>query len=315
MEEYKGIYHNVQDKTKLFEFGAHFKYSELYNALMELQLKEQKENIHLDIEEKEKSSSSKNKHKEEHSHEKKRKKYKLKTHINEHNNRYLNTDINKKDNEKNEFSVIEEENDNKKEAHTRKKHHFITKSVEKIQLPNISSNSIISLQNKVLQTEPHEAIKLHYSHDFHKKKINFPKLNSLHKNDILPEIHNVETQSKFQDNAAVKIYNDSFEKNQMMPFKIKYNNDKSFPKLFQLSKDSEEKVELSPKHHTTGDKLLSIFETEKKIKNNNLFLGEKNNYMNKELRDLKNEHMAQQIHNLKMKLLGNSKKNLKHIYQ
>lgn len=42
MKEYKGLYHNVQDKTKYFEYGAHFKYSELYNALNDLLVKQQK---------------------------------------------------------------------------------------------------------------------------------------------------------------------------------------------------------------------------------------------------------------------------------
>ena len=51
------------------------------------------------------------------------------------------------------------------------------------------------------------------------------------------------------------------------------------------------------------------------IKNNNLFLGEKNSYMNKEEREIMNDHMAQQIHNLKMQLLGNSRHNLKRVYQ
>ena len=44
MKEYKGLYHNVQDKTKTYEYGAHFKYSELYIALKNLQIKQKNEN-------------------------------------------------------------------------------------------------------------------------------------------------------------------------------------------------------------------------------------------------------------------------------
>ena len=32
MKEYKGFYHDIKDTTKLYEFGAHFKYSELFQA-------------------------------------------------------------------------------------------------------------------------------------------------------------------------------------------------------------------------------------------------------------------------------------------
>ena len=43
MKEYKGIYHNVEDSTKSYEYGAHFKYSELYMALKNLQIKQRSE--------------------------------------------------------------------------------------------------------------------------------------------------------------------------------------------------------------------------------------------------------------------------------
>ena len=52
-----------------------------------------------------------------------------------------------------------------------------------------------------------------------------------------------------------------------------------------------------------------------KNNNNNLFLGEKNSYMNREQREIMNEQMAQQIHNLKKQLLGNSSQKLKKGYQ
>ena len=76
-----------------------------------------------------------------------------------------------------------------------------------------------------------------------------------------------------------------------------------FPKLFQLSKDNEEKSEFLIRPQRRNDKLKSIFEKEKFIRNNNnLFLGEKNGYFRTEERDMKIDQMAKQIHNLKKKL-------------
>ena len=75
MKEYKGLYHNIQDKTQLYEFGAHFKYEELYNCLKELQLKQEKNES---LEEENNVEEIKNENKEELELPKKRKKYKMK---------------------------------------------------------------------------------------------------------------------------------------------------------------------------------------------------------------------------------------------
>ena len=320
MKEYKGLYHNVQDKTKYFEYGAHFKYSELYNALNDLLVNQLKENP---TSEKEINLSTLKIENKEEVPEKKRKKYKLKTHVTK-NNRYLNTDANDKEDEKNKIDVIEEEQDNIKKTHIRKKNRFMTKSLDKVNLPQISSNSLISLQNHHLLTEPKEINHLHVHQSvdlIKKKKINFPKLNSLHKHNILPENPNnhmiVETQSRFQDNGAIKIFNDSSEQSSKNKLSHKNKKDKIFPKIFHLSKENEEKIELLPRPQRKNDRLTSIFEKEKLIKNNNnnIFLGEKNNYMNREQREIMNDHMAQQIYNLKKQLLGNSNQKLKKVHQ
>ena len=55
---------------------------------------------------------------------------KLKTFSINENKRYIITDASKKNNDKDDFSVIEEEDENKK-VHKRKKNKFVTKSVEK----------------------------------------------------------------------------------------------------------------------------------------------------------------------------------------
>jgi len=321
MKEYKGLYHNVQDKTKYFEYGAHFKYSELYNALNDLLVNQLKENP---TSEKEINLSTLKIENKEEVPEKKRKKYKLKTHVTK-NNRYLNTDANDKEDEKNKIDVIEEEQENIKKTHIHKKNRlFMTKSLDKVNLPQISSKSLISLQNHHLLTEPKEINHLHVHQSvdlIKKKKINFPKLNSLHKHNILPENPNnhmiVETQSRFQDNGAIKIFNDSSEQSSKNKKSHKNKKDKIFPKIFHLSKENEEKIELLPRPQRKNDRLTSIFEKEKLIKNNNnnIFLGEKNNYMNREQREIMNDHMAQQIYNLKKQLLGNSSQKLKKVHQ
>ena len=331
MKEYKGLYHNTQDKTKYFEYGAHFKYNELCIALKNLELKQQNEKDTLENSNNN-YSPFKRENYEEIPIEKKRKKYKLKNLNIKENNIYLITDINKKDEEKNKIDIIEEEQDNKKSHEFRKKSRFSTKNIDKVHLPNfpnINSNSLISLQNQHLTLETNENNHhLHQSYDFHKKqKINLPKLNFLYKNNILSDNHNnnihntVETQNRFQDNAGVKIFNDSSEhesKNKHSKHSHKKTKEKIFPKLNYLfnDDDNEKKTEsLLPRTDRKNQRLQSIFEKEKMIKNNNLFLGEKNSYMNKEQREIMNDHMAQQIHNLKKQLLGNYKTKKKHVYQ
>ena len=319
MNDYKGIYHNVQDKTESFEFGAHFKYSELYNILKDLQIKQQNENK---VEDDKYISPKKTENKEEIEITKKRKKLKLKTFAGNDNKRYLITDVTKKDNDNDDFSVIEEEQENKK-VHKRKKNKYMTKSVEKVRLPNISSNSLISLQNMVshknILAESYDAHNLKKKKD-KDKKINFPKINALHRNNPLFESEKnhmiFETQSRFQDNGAIKIYNGTEDKESSNQSSSKNHQ---FLQLNNISQDNdnEGKNEFLAKPQRRTNKLLSIFEKEKLRKNNNynLFLGEKNIYLNKEHRDIMNNEMAKQIHNLKKQLKGNSNKSLQYVHK
>ena len=173
----------------------------------------------------------------------------------------------------------------------------MTKSFNKIHLPKISSNSLIYLQNKAFNdlNESREIKKLNNSHDF-KKKLNFPKIHSFHNNIIQEkenESTNPETKSIFQESGAVKIY-DTFDKKQ----KGNQRNN-NFPNLFHLSLETEDKNDIFDRPQRKKDRLVSIFEKEKKIKNsnNNLFLGDKNNYSNN--REAMKNDMAQEIHNLK----------------
>ena len=52
----------------------------------------------------------------------------------------------------------------------------------------------------------------------------------------------VETQSRFQESGAIKIFNDSSDQSSKNKLSHKNRKDKIFPKLFHLSKESEEKV-------------------------------------------------------------------------
>lgn len=307
MKEYKGLYHNTKDTTKTYEYGAHFKYSDLFNILKDLEEKQKENNNN----ERENSNSL---FKSENTEElglfqKKRKKLKLKTLSN--NKRYLITDINQENDEKNEIPIIEEEENKRHDS--RKKFRVMTKSLNKIHLPKISSNSLISLQNKAFNdlNESREIKKLNNSHDF-KKKLNFPKIHSFHNNIIQEkenESTNPETKSIFQESGAVKIY-DTFDK------KKKGNQRNNFPNLFHLSLETEDKNDIFDKPQRKKDRLVSIFEKEKKIKNsnNNLFLGDKNNYSNKGNREAMKNDMAQEIHNLKKQLLGNGNKSSKKVH-
>ena len=311
MKDYKGIYHNVEDKSESFEYGAHFKYADLYRILKDLQIKQQNENKDEDN----KNTTPKNiENKEEVDITKKRKKLKLKTFAINQNNRYLFTESTKKNNDKDEFSVIEEE----EIKHGRKKNKLITKSVEKVRLPNISSNGLISIQikapNKNTLAESYDAHVLRRKKD-KGRTIHFPKINSLHRNNIISETEKnfiFETENRLPDNNAIKIYKPSLDNDPSN----QSSSRKQLPQVSNSNQDveNEEKTDLFLKPKRKTNKLLSIFEKEKLRKNNyNLFLGEKNNYLNKEHRDIMNNEMAKQIHNLKKQLKGHSNKNLIHV--
>ena len=292
MKDYKGIYHNVEDNTKSYEYGAHFKYSELYVALKNLQIKQQNEDTPLE----EKNDPQKeNENKEEIYREKKRKKYRLKSLKMDENNRYFKTEANQKRNENNKLEIIEDEEEDIKKKLRRRKSRLVTK----VHLPKISSNNLISLGKNHLNTESNEKVKVHQSYDFNNmRRISFPKIYSLYKENMQENANNniiVETQSIFDEKGGIKIYKDSNEK---IPRK-NGSNRKSKNKIF----DSEDKIELLPKAHRKEDRLKSIFDKEKSIKNRNLFLGEKNNYKINEKRDIINNPISQQIYNLKKQLI------------
>ena len=329
MKDYKGIYHGTTSTTNYYEFGAHFQYLELYNALNKLK-KEKAENIPLNDD-----SLLKLENKEEKEPSKKRKKYKLKTldvkDIKE-SKRYLGleTDINEKSKEKgkNKFSTIEEEQENNIKENRRKKSRLLTKSLDKIVLPKIKIKNLNNEDNskdkilspiKLLEEKKdknnYQIGRLSKSLDLKKKsaiekKDNFPKINSNYFRDIIIEEKDnkemvEETQSRFKDNnESIKIFNNNEDNNIRKGKILKKLATRRMERISLINNEQEKNIELLPKSSIKLDRLKSIFEKEKEIKRINLFLGQKNNYSTNN-RNLMNEEMAQQIHNLKMQILSN----------
>ena len=328
MKDYKGIYHGTTSTTNYYEFGAHFQYLELYNALNKLK-KERAENIPLNDD-----SLLKLENKEEKEPSKKRKKYKLKTldvkDIKE-SKKYLGleTDINEKSKEKGKkFSTIEEEQENNIKDNRRKKSRLLTKSLDKIVLPKIKIKNLNNEDNskdkilspiKLLEEKKDKnnyqigrlskSLNLKKKNDSEKKD-NFPKINSNYFKDIIIEEKNnkemvEETQSRFKDNnESIKIFNNNEDNNIRKGKILKKLATRRMERVSLINNEQEKNVELLPKSSIKLDRLKSIFEKEKEIKRINLFLGQKNNYSTNN-RNLMNEEMAQQIHNLKMQILSN----------
>lgn len=329
MKDYKGIYHGTTSTTNYYEFGAHFQYLELYNALNKLK-KERAENIPLNDD-----SLLKLENKEEKEPSKKRKKYKLKTldikDIKE-SKKYLGleTDINEKSKEKgkNKFSTIEEEQENNIKDNRRKKSRLLTKSLDKIVLPKIKIKNLNNEDNskdkilspiKLLEEKKdknnYQIGRLSKSLNLKKKnasekKDNFPKINSNYFKDIIIEEKDnkemvEETQSRFKDNnESIKIFNNNEDNNIRKGKILKKLATRRIERVSLINNEQEKNFELLPKSSIKLDRLKSIFEKEKEIKRINLFLGQKNNYSTNN-RNLMNEEMAQQIHNLKMQILSN----------
>ena len=315
MKDYKGIYHDFKYTSEYYEFGAHFRYMDLYESLQKLQ----KEKNDIPLNEGNKINNINNS--EENEPTKKRKRYKLKTFNKMNNLRYLavNTEVNEKENEKNEISKIEEEISKKR----KKREKFLTKSLDKVKLPKINIQNSnyeptnpFELEEGKIDINNYQIKKLSKSINLKKKNIKskkeeFPKINSLYYNQILQENKDnenmiEETQSRFKDNnAAIKIYNITEEGNAKRENYLRKMSFSILDKISEKNKEKEDVLEILPKHNDIRfDRLKSIFEKEKEIKKINLFLGQKNNYsLNK--RNVKNEEMVRNIYNLKRKIYIN----------
>ena len=290
MEDYKGIYPNIENTTKYYEFGAHFKYLDLYELLEKL-INEKSDEMPSN-----EDSPIKIKQFEEKEQINNRKKYKLNTSIINDNIRYrgMITDINEKENNKNEISIIEEEKYNDITNKRKKRNKLLTKSYDVVKLPKINNNIAASLRkNSHIEIEDKINInnngpqKLGKSFTLKKKSLrqkkeDFPKIYSLYYSDILRENQNnqnidEETHIRFKDNnASVKIFNVFEERDVNRRNSQKRKSYKIFDKISEIGNEKNNNIETENKpNNIKYDKLQSIFEKEKERKKYNLYLGKK----------------------------------------
>ena len=319
MEDYKGIYPNIENTTKYYEFGAHFKYLDLYESLEKL-ITEKSDEMPSN-----EDSPIKIKKLEEKETINNRKKYKLNTSIINDKIRYrgMITDTNEKENNKNEISIIEEEKYNDITNKRKKRNKLLTKSYDVVKLPKINTNNIAASLRKNSHIEIEDKIDINNIRpqklgksftlkrkSLKQKKEDFPKIHSLYYSDILRENQNnqnidEETHIRFKENnASVKIFNVFEERDVNRRNSQKRKSYKIFDKISGISNEKEYNKETENKpNNIKYDKLQSIFEKEKERKKYNLYLGKKNDYSFNN-RNIKNDYMAQHIHNLNRSLLS-----------
>lgn len=371
MKEFKGLYHNEKSITPCYEYGAHFKYLDLVNALKELQSKISNKNENENLESiyspiKNETLLIKEKIK-------KPKKYKLKPKIlnteNNENKRYNNEKDNINENEEISENIIIREsnkdlfNSKRKRNKENKIYKGISKSIDRRdeKLPkiniNINNSHSISLRNN--SYNPHKLMeKIIYDNEdddkniinneikeikeYHSKNKNYEinniqsemrkrKLNKSKKNignngniDFLPKINTFrnnqieeqntkinmeeieETQSQIEDDKIIKIQS-SINANRIIN-PIKKISHKGLNRLYLNdlinAKDNQENQKLNI---FKNNRLKSIFETEKQIKNNNILTDRIHNY-NRNNFDKINNDMTQEIYQLKKHLLNNQNK-------
>lgn len=329
MENYKGIYHSKETPIKYYEFGAHFKYSELFESLKNLQnLQNDKiKFIYL-------NENSPKKNQEEIEMINNRMKYKFKNVNKNNNNRYLRKLAHINEDKKDENNIIINNNLYiSNSVNKRKKIKILTKSLDKIKLPKIDMKPKEILSPLKIREEKdlsnYRLKKISKSINlkgisFIRKKEEFPKINGFHNynNEILQKNNNdnqiidEETQSIFKNNdnnKSLKIYDSFIKRNidKRNTLKKTYKIINQKPLDLDMDNNRENNLEILPKSDNNNikiNKLKSIFEKEKEIKKNNLFLGQKNNYSYNN-QNLKIENMDQYIHNLKRQLLSYNNEN------
>ena len=316
MKDFKGIY-GEQEKEKevnYYEHGAHFKYSDLVNALNKLQSKQlPKKDLKF---QEELNNTNEIKIAGE---KKKKKKYKLKINTegnNEDNNRYKDFDVEFKV-DQDEYPNEEKKNDNEKFIYHLKKSKIvntISKSVDrsKINLPKIvynhinnnsninNNNNPISLRNKSFNSKELKEL-------FEDKKTNENKKNKNEENskvDVLPKLDS----NCYNQNLKEKEYKKTIENIKMLSIKNKNkrsynNNNHSIDRM---------NTENGKSKFFLNNRIRSIFEIEKEIKKNylnkELSNNNYNNNTNKNYMNVINNDISNQIYQLKKNLLNNINK-------
>ena len=301
MEDYKGLYHNDHQTTSYYEHGAHFKYSDLVDALNNLIKKDKK--------------SKESESKENKEIKKRINKYKFKTYKENGNLRYKDNNNEKEEYQKNDdrkYDNIFERNS----LHISKKKILnpINRSVDRtnISLPkiNISNNSnsvnksnFYSLTKKTLK--PKDLRKLIIDSEYNNIQIikddDFND-NEKNKEDLLPRIDYHKKTKKEREyrknNEELNLYSVKREKN-------KRNN-----KLFLNEINNKKEIINTENENSKGiihDRLRSIFEIDKQVKKNSLLNDLRNNYSKNYIETIKND-ISKQIYQLRKSLLVNANK-------
>ena len=307
MKDFKGIY-GEQEKEKeitYYEHGAHFKYSDLVDALNKLQYKRlPKKDLNLEVEELNNKNGIKII-----SEKKKKKKYKLKLNTqanNDNNNRYKDINVNidyKMEQYPNEEK--KNENDNEKFTYHLKKSKIInpiSKSVDrsKINLPkivfnhiNINNNSNINNNPISLRNKSFNSKKLKELIEDENKKTKKEENNKI---EILPKL---DSNYYKQNNTKEKEYKKTIDNIKM--FSIKNKNKRSYNNNI----NDRINTETGKSKGILNNRIRSIFEIEKEIKKNYLNNDISNIYYNnKNYIDVINNDISNQIYQLKKKFIN-----------
>lgn len=298
MKDYKGLYHGEQKNIESYEHGAHFKYSDLVNALNKLLAKET-QNEESDIKSNNKKETSVNKEKK-----KKVKKYKLKldkenSNVNQrYNNNIFNSNVNlnENDKDKNIDDILEHYSFYKIKQNVAL--NPISKSVDRsnVNLPKIINNinSNFNTNNPI----PINLKKQSYNSKQLKKILN-ENNNEKNREEILPLLGSLyHKQGKKEKDCVNNIKIEDIKLNSIKNPKNKRNR-KIFLKDFNDSENSK---------GILNNKLKSIFDTEKPIKKNNQIYQINNNYYNKNYIETVNNDISRQMYLIKKQLMGNSSK-------
>ena len=295
MKDFKGMYVEQEKNINYYEHGAHFKYSDLVNALNKLKFKQlAKKDLKLQDELKNVGEKRKSK------------KYKLKHNTEANNGDNIRYKVLDSDYKIDEYQNEDKKNDNETFIYHLKKPKIIntiSKSVDrsKINLPKIVYNHInnnnsninnnlnpISLKNKSFNSKELKEL----IDDNQIKEDKKYKNEESSKLDILP---------KLDSNLKEKEYIKNMENLKMLSIKNRYKRNYNINNNIERMNTENIKSKLF-----LNNRIRSIFEIEKEIKNNNLNNDISNNYYNnKNYNNIINNDISNQIYQLKKNLLFN----------
>ena len=371
MKNYKGLYYEGDKLAPSFEHGAHFKYSELVNALKQLQNEISNK---IDIQNMETNYSPiKSDIILFNERFKKPKKYKLKSNLlydeKIENKRYRDTEIiNEFEKNDTEHKNIRDESEKKEEIEKKENFYKIVpfnshknmfkrkRNNDEEKLPKINTNNNYNSISLKKSSDNHKKFVDRIIYDFDKENENNNRIfgyniknvdsekdinidiqkeikskkskrnkrnknntNKNNSNDTLPKINSSYYNQITQENENKKKY-ESLETQNHLIDSIKESSikkhhhhhhhkstHKNISKLL-LNNNNILGTEIQKKKNDFNNyRLKSIFETEKKIKNNNLLMSERNLYNQNYIETINND-MAKHIYKLKKNLLNDSNK-------